>query len=82
MAEKPISMMAAAPVVSDDPTSPEAKLAREAKQIQVQTDVDSKFDTVIERFEGGPPSSQPLVAVGVVLLLFGAAALVTKKRRM
>ena len=78
---KPIDAITAAPVVSDDPNSPEQKMAKDAKAIQLQTENDSKFDTKLERFYGGSPSPQPLVGVGVVLFLFGLAVMFNGKRR-
>lgn len=76
-----------APTVSDNPNSTEAKMARDAKKIQVQTETDSKFDTVLERFaDQYAPYSQeelniPLVGALVAVVLLGAAALFTGKRR-
>lgn len=81
---KPIDAIVAAPVVSDDPNSPEQKMAKDAKAIQLQTENDSKFDTKLERFCGScgaHPSPQPLVAVGVVIFLFGLAVVFNGKRR-
>jgi len=78
MADKPIAALAAAPVVSSDATSPESVMARDAKKLQVQASTDGTFDTVIERFCGGPTLS--LVSMATVLSLF-VLAHVFKKRR-
>lgn len=51
-----IQTVVAAPVVSDDSNSPEAKMAREAKELQVQSATDAKFDTVLKR-DGTPVSA-------------------------
>jgi hypothetical protein len=72
MSSKPVDAIVAAPVVSEDPNSPEQKMAKDAKAIQAQLENDSKFDTKLERFCGSP-SPQPLLAVGVVLALFAAS---------
>jgi hypothetical protein len=46
-----------APVVSHDSNSPEAVLARKAKQLEVQASTDSKYDTVLTRTGDRVPSS-------------------------
>ena len=80
MSSKPIDGITAAPVVSEDTTSPEQQLARTTKAIQLQTENDSKFDTKLERFCGSP-SPTPLLGVGVVLFLFGLSAWINRPRR-
>jgi len=74
-----------APVVSNDPKSPEAILARNAKTIQLQAASDSTFDTVLERFSDSrmpqpyiQTISFPLVSIGVALFLLGLAQFVRK----
>lgn len=47
-----VAAVSAAPVVSTNPNSPEALLARKAKALELQSQTDSVFDTVIERKEG------------------------------
>ncbi len=76
IAAEKVEMIVNAPVVSTDSTSPEAILARNAKRLQVQTDVDSKFDTVLERFRDQSPAidSSLLFSVVVVGILFVGAA--------
>lgn len=78
---KPVDAVTAAPVVSEDPNSPEQKMAKDAKAIQLQLENDSKFDTKLERFYGGSPSPMPLLGVGVALALLGLAVVVNGKRR-
>ena len=75
-AEK-VETIISAPVVNTDSLSPEANLARSAKRLQVQAEIDSKFDTVIERFYCGPePINTPLlVSFLTVGLLFAGATL-------
>jgi hypothetical protein len=38
------------PINSQDATTPEAILAREAKKIQSQAEVDTKYDPIVERY--------------------------------
>jgi hypothetical protein len=45
-----------APVVSHDSNSPEAVMARKAKQLEVQASTDSKYDTVLTRTGDRVPS--------------------------
>jgi hypothetical protein len=73
----------AAPVTSQDATSPEAILAREAKKIQVQAQVDTMFDPLVERYMNfeQPTVSVPLVCAVVALGLLGAAVLIRGQRR-
>jgi hypothetical protein len=74
--------MTSAPIVSDDPQSKESKLASEAKRIQAQSDNDSNFDTVLERYTTySEPVSIPLLGTGVALFLLAASVWITKKRK-
>jgi MYXO-CTERM domain-containing protein len=81
-----IQEVVASPVVSADTTSPEAKLARAMKATQVQSEADSKFDTVVERFAGCACASssaginRPLLTAVLVVGLFLASSLVYKRR--
>jgi hypothetical protein len=85
-----IQEVVAAPVVSADATSPEAKLARAVKATQVQAEADSKFDTVIDRFaDCGCTSTSssssagvntPLVLGVLVVGLFLASTILYKRR--
>ena len=72
-----VETIISAPVVNTDSSSPEAILARDAKRLQVQAEVDSTFDTVVERFYCGPePINTPLlVSFLTVCLLFAGATL-------
>ena len=70
-----------APTVSDDNTSPEAKLAIESKRVQSQSDHDSTFDTVIERFQSREEISLPLVGTGLAIVLLGVSVWFSKKRK-
>jgi hypothetical protein len=78
MTDKPIAALAYAPVVSADPTSPEAILARNSKQIDAQSKTDSYYDTVLERF-----SNQTSILSGIVLAmsLLCASLLFQKTKR-
>ena len=65
MSDKPISALVAAPVVSHDSNSPEAKMARDAKMLEAQSANDGAFDTKLERFIG----SQTTILSGLTLAL-------------
>ena len=76
-----IELILAAPVVTTDSSSPEAVLARSAKRLQVQTEIDSKFDTVIERFYCGPePINTPLLISFIAVGLLFAGATIFRSR--
>lgn len=66
---KQIQALAVAPVVSADSTSQESILARQARELQIQSATDSKYDTVLERFQGQPSSLLVGLAVAGSLLL-------------
>jgi hypothetical protein len=72
-----------APVTSQDATSPEAILAREAKKIQAQAEVDTKYDPLVERYRNfeQPTVSVPLVCAAVALGLLGLAVLIRGQKR-
>jgi hypothetical protein len=72
-----------APVTSQDVTSPESILAREAKKIQVQAEVDTKFDPLVERYMNfeQPTVSIPLISAVFALGLLGAAVLIRGQKR-
>jgi len=44
-----IDKLVLAPVVSSDPDSQISKMARDAKRLQVQSQVDSRYDTNLDR---------------------------------
>jgi hypothetical protein len=84
-----IQEVVAAPVVSADANSPEAKLARAVKATQAQAEADSKFDTVIERFGGACACSgsssaavvnKPLLFGVIIVGLFLGTSLLSKRR--
>jgi hypothetical protein len=79
-----VESIISAPVVNTDSLSPEANLARDAKRLQVQAEVDSKYDTVVERFYCEPePINVPLVVsfLTVCLLFAGATFFHGRMRR-
>jgi hypothetical protein len=78
MSDKPIAALVEAPVVSSDTTSPESQMAREARKLQVQAATDGAYDTVVERFCGGPTVS--LASLAVVLSLFLLAHIGRRRR--
>lgn len=73
---KKIDKIVFPPIVSNDSESPEAKLMREAKALESQAEADTKYDAIMERFQGSQqPISQPLVGFAVALSLFALASL-------
>lgn len=71
-----------APVVSVDSKSSEALLARKARALEAQAQVDTIYDTKIERFYSEPaPLSIPLVGVSVALGLWALCVLLLPSRR-
>ncbi len=78
MTDKPIASVALAPVVSVDNTSKESQLARQAKEIQLQANTDSAFDTKLERFCGG--AEPTLVSLAVALTLLFVSKLVQRRK--
>ena len=75
-----IQILAQVPVVSTDSTSPEMQLMREAKRVELQTQIDTKFDSVVERFVVQQPISIPLLNATVALTLFALAIYITGRR--
>jgi hypothetical protein len=86
--EKKVQDIVDAPVVSDDPTSQEAILARQAKTIEAQSAADSTYDTVIERFSDSSKLqsckelSIPLVVVTIAAGLLLLPLFFASKRRL
>jgi hypothetical protein len=78
MSDKPIAAMALSPVVSSDSNSPEAKLARDAKMLEVQSHTDSAFDTKLERFCG--QQTTLLGGLTVALSLFLLSSLIQRRK--
>lgn len=82
MAEK-VEKIVYSPIVSTDSVSPEAKLMRSAKELEEQSNTDTKYDAVVERFQQNQQnqsSTKPLLGVGVALLLLLAGSLFAKRR--
>lgn len=52
MERSTVAAVSAAPVVSTNSNSSEALLARKARALELQSQTDSAFDTVLERKEG------------------------------
>lgn len=78
MSDKPIAGFAFSPVVSHDSNSSEAKIARDAKMLEVQSNVDSRFDTKLERFVGSQTTILSGLTVALSLLL---VSLLVQKRK-
>jgi hypothetical protein len=66
-APMPVEKVVLSPVVSPDPNSKESELMRQVKLVEAQSQVDTKFDTVLERFE---TSRMPLVTFAVAALAY------------
>jgi hypothetical protein len=75
-----VQMLAQVPVVSTDATSLEMQLMRDAKRVELQTQIDTRFDSVVERFVVQQPISLPLVSTAVALSLFALAIFITGRR--
>jgi hypothetical protein len=75
---KKIDSIVYAPVVSSDSNSTEAILMREAKALESQAAVDTKYDAVVERFIVPEPISLPLVTFAVSLSFFAIAVFFRK----
>lgn len=75
-----IQSLVYAPVVSPDTTSAETQLMREARKVELQTQIDTKFDAVVERFVVQQPISIPLLGTSVALTLFALAIYYSGKR--
>lgn len=76
IAAKKVQAVVDAPIVSDDAKSPEQIMMRDAKLLQIQTDVDTKYDAVVERFTvNSEPVSIPLLGAVVAFSLMGLSVL-------
>jgi hypothetical protein len=84
VAAKKVQAVVDAPIVSDDAKSPEQIMMRDAKQLQLQTDADTKYDAIVERFTArAEPISIPLLGLVVAFSLMGLSIIFTglqKKR--
>lgn len=78
-----VAAVNAAPVVSANSTSQEAILARKARALELQSEIDSTFDTKLERkvdgFCGGQEQISILLGLAVAASLFLVSSL-TKRR--
>ena len=72
-----------APVVSSDPNSAEAKLARSAMEIELQSKVDSQYDDVLERFQNPYHASvsKQTVMLSSIAILLGVVLLASVQKR-
>jgi hypothetical protein len=69
------------PVVSTDSNSQEAKLMRDAKKTEAQSQVDTKYDGEVAPFMNySEPISVPLLGVAVALSLLTLSIFLTGKR--
>lgn len=70
------------PINSQDATTPESILAREAKKIQSQAEVDTRYDPIVERYSNFYQEpilpSVPLLGVAVALGLLTLSILFVK----
>lgn len=73
-----------APVVSSDPNSAESVLARSAKEIELQSKVDSQYDDVLERFQNpGVNITRETIVLSSIAVILGVTLLasIQKGRR-
>lgn len=75
---KGIQKLVQAPVLSDNPASPEAVMGREAKHLVAQAQTDSAFDDTVERFTD---RRMTLTSVAVILLFFGIHGYLYRNKR-
>ena len=69
------------PVVNSDSNSQEAQLMREAKKTEAQSQVDTRYDSVVTPFMNySEPISVPLLGVAVALSLLSLSIILTGKR--
>jgi hypothetical protein len=83
IAPEKVDKLVLSPIVSENPTSMEAILMKDAKKIEAQANTDTKFDATVERFRGGgsQPISVPLMGVAVALGLLSLSIFFNAKRR-
>ena len=83
MERSTVAAVTAAPVVSTNSTSPEAILARKVRSLELQSEMDSSFDTKLERKEdgfcGGQEQTSLLLGFTVVASLFLASSLYKRR---
>ncbi len=80
IAPEKVDKLVLSPVVSENPTSMEAILMRDAKKIEAQANTDTKFDATVERFRGDvQPISVPLMGVAVALGLLSLSVFFNAK---
>jgi hypothetical protein len=74
----PVEKVVLSPIVSYDSNSKESQLMRQIKQVEAQSIVDTKFDTVLERFE---PSKMPLVTFAVAILAYVSVVILLSRKK-
>ncbi len=74
----PVEKVVLSPVVSSDPNSKESDLMRQITLLNAQSQVDTKFDTILERFQ---PSKMPLVTFAVAALAYIGVCLFVGRRK-
>jgi hypothetical protein len=78
-----IAAVNAAPVVSANPSSKEALLARKARALELQSQIDSLYDTKLERKEdgfcGGQEQISLLLGLTIAASLFLASRLYKRR---
>jgi hypothetical protein len=81
----PMPRIHAAPVISPNSNSPEAKMARDTKTIELQLAADTKYDTApkYEPFIGSFSGTDKSMSLLAIATIFGAIVLFkTKIRRI
>ena len=80
---KPMPRIHAAPVVSPNSNSPEAKMARDTKAIELQLAADTKYDVApqYETFIGSFSGTDKTMSLLAISTIFGAIVLFRAKIR-
>ena len=74
----PAEKVVLSPIVSYDTNSKESQLMRQIKEVEAQSIVDTKFDTVLERFES---TKMPLVTFAVAALAYVSVVLLLSRKK-
>jgi hypothetical protein len=77
---RPIEAIIQAPVVSADSQSPEAQLMRNAKRLEAQAAVDTRFDPVLENFTVNKPLLGLTVALSLMVVALVRTSMKTGRR--
>jgi hypothetical protein len=73
----PVEKVILSPVVSINPNSKESQLMSKMAELEAQSQVDSKFDTVLERFEN---NNKPLLTFAVAVLAYIGVCFLSRRK--